>query len=262
MKKLILIIMGISALASAAVAAPVLVYPDESGLRSGKFVLGILSDDGVLVPASQVDGAAKDLILGFFTGDLSRGTLIRLDNELDVALLRAGDAITSGDLLKIHQKKVAGIQGFLPSQIELRSDLGFSPAAKSSVQISTIPFQLKIDGMEVGEEPVVLKKFRRESAAKLELVKLSTPTAWKVEVDIQAEPAHLFWKKGESKTLTRVPKSTFHFGQQMMFSPMGPGDSLKFSLELSGIKSEQTEWTVLVKTKQEDWEKKIKIRFE
>lgn len=262
MKKFLSVWFVTVVLTAAVVAAPVLVYKSEADVRAGKSVLGIQTQDGVLVPASQVMGQVNELILGFFSGDLNKGQFLRLDTELDVALLRTGDPISAADLKKAHQKKVDGIRGFLPSQIELRSDDVLAASGKTPVEISTIPFQLKINGLEVDNDPVVLKKSRREAEAKLEFVKLSTITAWNLEVTIEADPPHLFWKKGETQTLTRVPQKSFSTSQRLIFSPLRPGDIFKVSLELSGIKSDETEWSISVRTKQESWKKKMRIRFE
>lgn len=248
--------MGIFLFAAGSWAQPVLVYKNEAELRGGKSLLGYLSEDGVMVAASPLVGVQTEPILGYFSGELFRGRIMRLDNELDVALLRVGEAISAFDLLKIHQAKVAAIKDFLP-----KNGVSWQAPPTTRILISG-PYQIKINGVEVSSEPVTIREFRKTAEANLEIIRLSTSPIWNIQVAVEATPSHLFWKKGDTRSLTQVPQKKLKYSQQFIFSPMREDSKIKIPLELSSLKENLYEWTISIKSKAETWQKKVPIKFE
>jgi hypothetical protein len=194
-------------------------------------------------------------LAGLTGQELKKASVVRFDNDVNLALIRLGDRIGSDDLQKAHLKNSAGVMKFLPAG-------GQSTEPTLPVLVSTEVFGLRIDGVDVGTEPVVLKKKRKQSALTFEVVYLSTKPAWRFEFAVESEPKLGFWKKGQQGGINDVPQYHYRYSHQLLFSPLGSGESFKIPVEVFYIKEENYQFNVKMESKAGVTEKTVNVRFE
>src|SRR5688500_215158 len=116
-RKAVLMGMFLSGVAVSNVSADVmLVYESADAVLKGQNIFGTIISEGVLISAEQALKANTKPFLGPIDEKLRQGILIRLDNDLNVALFRVGDVVENENLQKAHEKRAAAVKAFLPAQ--------------------------------------------------------------------------------------------------------------------------------------------------
>ena len=233
-----------------------LVYENEQAVRDGHSITGTVTAEGVLIPAQVALKSASTLMVAAVKEPLRKGVIVRLDNTLDMALIKLGDFVSNPELQKAHEARSNAILAFLPEASSVKST---TPAA---IPVVSEPFIIKINGQSVGTEPIWLIQKRREVALNLDVVNTSTTPAWNIEVNMRSNPPVSFWKKGDQKGLNAVPQKDLTYSQQFLFHPLSPGESVTVPIELSFIKTDAATLFVDVKTKADSLSKQIPVKFE
>src|SRR4051812_35228021 len=94
---------------SAMAADIALIYENEGAVAAGKFTQANLVPEGAVVPAGLA--MKGNVLVGKLGGSLYKSSLIRLDTDLDLALLRLTQPVSDQALQAAHQKKSAAILG-------------------------------------------------------------------------------------------------------------------------------------------------------
>ncbi len=235
-----------------------LVYQNSDAVLKGRSSLGSVTPDGILISAEEALKANTKPLLGLPGQKLRQGVLVRLDNDMNAALFRLGEEVSSPDLQAAHEKKAAALQAFLPSSPEGSASL---PSALPVVT-STEPFLVKIHGQPVDSGPLVLSLKGKESKARLEIIRNGSDPVWRIAVKLESTPKMFFWKRGKQRTMTDVPGPKFRYEEQLLFKPMTAGSSVEVGLELSSIKEESYLWTLKVESKKGSTLRRIPVKFE
>ena len=166
-----------------------LVYENEVAVREGRAIVGSATSEGILVSAKFALANNATAFLGIPQGKLHKAVLLRLDTQLDVAILQPGEEVQDADLQKAFQSRAASLAAFLPSQAAPTS------AALAPVAWTGDPYLLKINGTEVGPNPIELIVINKKSEFELEVVRASSTTVWSAELKMTSDPKLFFWKK-------------------------------------------------------------------
>jgi hypothetical protein len=256
MKKLILIsaavILRLSHPASAGTVA--LVYENEESVRSGSVVVGAVTPDGIVISAKLALAANATLLVGVPGQPLKKAVLSKLDAPSDIALIHPGADVMNADLQKIYQTRAQSYLAFFPTDPSVGQ-----PAP--TVAVSTVPYLIKMNGVEIGPEPIELAYKNRKSDLKFEIIRLSTTPVWYMDAIFSAEPKLSFWKKGKQQSLTDVPMPNFRHSQQMMFKPLALGKSVVLPIEAYFMEEGAYTITLLIKSKTDQFESKIPVIF-
>lgn len=236
------------------------IYLNEAGIISGKPILGTIVQGGVAVEASRVWPGTGKWFVGFANGDLRHATLLRMDSDLDVAVLKIQDPVTEQNLTDAFNKRLQPYLTMLAINLSTKSVS--SDIALAMPPPPGDPFGFRINGVPVGTEPVNLVAKRKKCSIKLEVVSQSTTSFWNVEVVLESEPQLSFWKRGEVETLNDIPKHTLNYGFQAYGIPLRTSKSFSIPLDVDYIKEENYQWTLTVKTKGAVFMKKISVHFE
>lgn len=236
-----------------------LVYKSESDVKKTVFSPGLFTVEGVAVSAEGILAAGKGLMAGLQGQALHQATLIRFDNDLNLALIRLGDRVKDEGLQAAHKKNSDKTSLFLP-------ELG----QVAAVPVSTAPaiigngekFVIRLNDIVGTDEGVKLvKKNRTKTNVIMAVVGQNIQPVWRVTIDVTAEPTLYFWKKGEDKGLNAIPTRSFNHIQQVMFKPYSNGSKIEIPLEVSSIKEEKYNLIVKVTTKTDKFETKIPVQF-
>ncbi len=162
---------------SAMAADVAFVYPTEEVIRSGKPIFGSVVSDGVLAPADAVLAAGGEVFVGFADGAVKKASLVRLDKDLNVALLRLGENVLNPELQAAHRKRAFQLQTFLPTETitstssvaEAQQDLGVA-----LVSSGTPVFKITFNGAPVSRNVIHFKGWLNKTRFSVELVAIST----------------------------------------------------------------------------------------
>lgn len=246
-KALILSLIMVTGLVSWGAAEGFLFYPNRDAVLKGGAITGSSVAGGILIPASSAMGGGESFV-GSMTGPLYAAELVRLDMGLGVALIRVAGEVREDGLLSAHKNRAAGIAGFLPNEPAPTAETLGLPV--SSIQSSTTPYLVLINGKQIGAEPIVLTQRFKKSKMKLELVKGVGNQTWKVSLRMTAEPKLSFWKEGQTGSLNNVPRPEFEFSHQSMFKPFRTGDKMAVGVEIFHIKQPEHVLTITVEDKE------------
>ncbi|MCG3206191.1 MAG: hypothetical protein KCHDKBKB_02922 [Elusimicrobia bacterium] len=239
-----------------------LVYENEGAVTQGKFFVSSLVPEGVLVSAQWALKAGGTILAGPVNGPLSHASLVRLDNDLDLAVLRLGEVVQNSQTQGWHKIKSKSIVDFLPNISDMSSVSIPSPSSNNSFPEG--PLALKINGTMVGAAPILLKpNSLKKCKFKLEVVILSTTPVWGFSVELKSDPKLSFWKPGRTTTLNEVPRPVFTHDHQALFVPLKEGKSISIPVEAHFIDKEKIyTWTLSVKSKQGNLVQDVKIKFQ
>lgn len=218
-----------------------LIYINEEAVGNRKFELGTLTSQGIVMSVEKALAAKGTPIISTGMG-LFRGSILRLDNELGVAIIKIGDPIQNDELTKAHNITMEKINQFFPARYDDSGNVVTAPETPSKKESG--PFMIRINEEELGLKPLQLQVRRGEADMKVEIIRTSDDPIWQVAVYATATPDLMFWKKGKSKSLTTVPlkKLTYHY--QAMFGPMTNGKSFKIPIEISNIKEKEEPYII------------------
>lgn len=228
-----------------------LVFENDAAVLSGKSSLGTPVADGILIPSSVALAGGNGISAGLVGEKLRHGILVRLDNDLNLALIRLGDEVNDATLQKVFQARSAAVAGFLPP---IAGDFQVT-------RVSTAPFLLKINDQDVDAAPIALKSTLNKSKFKLELISVSTVPIWNINIELKSSPKLSFWKQGRKFGLNDVPTTTFTHAHQIMFKPLKAGESFIVPVEVFFINSQDYSWTFHIKAKKQSMEKVVHVKF-
>lgn len=261
MRRFILLSAILFACGSLRAAELALVYENEEALLAGRSLIGTITPDGVLIPATTALKSAGTLYLAVPGQPLSKGSLLRLDTEADLALIKAGELVSDPKLQEAHKKKSAVVLKFLPDQATLESGGIPRTASAYGFALSTETFAVRLNGVPVGHEEFVLPVKSKKSKVTLDIVNVSTSSTWTVAVKLSSDPPLSFWKKGQKMGLNDVPQRVFNYSEQLFFRPLSTNRTLSVPIEIYYIKSDRYLWTIEVKSKMGSVVKQANIRF-
>lgn len=262
MKKILLPFLILSVTVSMGYASPVvLVYENEQATLKGSSFLGSMVGDGLVVPADRVSTSKNEILAGPIGEPLRATTLVRLDVQLNTAFLKFGDVVSSSLVQEAHVKRSAAFKSFLPDTTKEGDVTSVGAAFSSESKLDSGPFELKMDGQKVGLDPIVLKKRLKKSKFKLDVVNVSTMSLWSIQVELTSQPKLSFWKEGRKTGLNDIPQSKFQYSQQIMFKPLGPGDSIRVPVEVFFIEEEDYVWLFKISSKGLNMEQKALLKF-
>ncbi len=246
-------------LASAADIA--LVYENEAAVRQGKAEYGTVVSDGVLVSAKYALANSASLLVGAAGEDLHRAVLVRLDNDLDIAILRLGDVVQAADLNEAFKKKSKAVLAFVPAIVATNTVDQPVPLPPLAAPVGQ-GWALKINGQPVGKDPIDLKAALKKSKFNVEVVYLSTSPVWSFSFKLTSNPKLAFWKQNRKTSLNDVPVPVLTYDHQALFTPMKEGKSVVLPLEAHFIDEKQEyDWTFEVKSKQDTLVQPVRIKF-
>lgn len=248
---------------SCAASEVALVYENEAAATQGDFTIASVVPEGVLVSAKLVLKAGSQLLVGPVGNSIYHANLVRLDNELDLAVIRIGDPVLNDAAQNMHQKKSKAVIGFLPQAAAATTPAG-AGVSSGSPSIVGEPLVLKIDGKFLDSTPIQLKtNSLRKSKFKLEVVVLSTTSVWAFSLDLKSDPKLSFWKDGRATTLNDVPRPNFNYDHQALFTPLKEGRSVIIPVEAHYVDKEKAYiWIITLKTKQGSITQTVNVTFQ
>lgn len=253
-----LILFGFSAAARAVELA--LVYENDAAVTAGRSWPALVVDGGAAVPSASALAAANTLLYGDGDG-LFRGQIARLDNDLNIAVVRRGERVGDQALQTAHAQRWQSSLAFL--NVATATAAGAPGAVTVAPTMVGMPFILRIDGTEPGQTPVILQKRFDKSKFTLEVVNTSTVPVWSIQVDLSADPKLSFWKEGRHTGLNDIPTKTFSYTQQSVFTPIKPGAAFSVPVEVYFIKEHDYVWNFKITPKGgAPSERKALVRFE
>ena len=263
MKKTIALLSLLLVGAPAARAADIaLLYVSTTAVAEGHAWPAPLVDGGAALPADVALGSSSTLLYGDGDG-LFRGSIARLDTDLNIAVVRRGERLGDAALQASHASRFQGDLVFLKVSAPA---VATSSASASSTNISPPageqPFAFKIDGQEPGETPITLHKLLNKAKMKLDVVNTSSSPVWSIDVTVTAEPSLSFWKSGRHTGLNDVPTKTFLYTQQAIFSPLRPGQGISVLVDVYFIKEKDYILHLSAKSKGLSAQRKAFVRFE
>lgn len=242
-------------------ASVALVYEGEKNVTDGKSVLGTVVEGGVVIPADSISSPKSPFFAAGAGETLRSASLLRMDIQLNTALLKLGDPVANLALQAAHAKRSAAMSSFLPTAVMETTSAAPASTLMPVPSVLDGPFQLKIDGQTVGTDPITLKKSLKKSKFKLEVVMLSSASAWTVEVDLESDPQLAFWKQGRRMGGADIPQKKFHYSEQIFFKPLTAGKSITIPIEVFFIEGEDYLFTFHVTAKGLKMEQKVAIKF-
>ncbi len=237
-----------------------LVYENEAAVKAGKFTIASVVTEGVLVPASLAMKSGGNLYIGPVGNSVYKASLVRLDNDLDLAVMKLTEPLTSNDLQNTHKIKSQAVLAFLPQAAVPVEAVSVSSVSSPGMEGM---FAFKIDGSPVESGVIALKSNSlRKSKFNLELVINSTSSVWNISVEVKSDPKLGFWKQGRHTGLNDVPRYTFTYDHQSLFVPLKGGKSIVIPVEAHYIDKDKTYvWTISVKTKQGSATQTANVKF-
>ncbi len=249
----VLVAMSLSPLRAASM---VLIYANEAAVASGKSTPAPETESGVIIPAATALTQGATFLIGDANG-LSHGVLFRLDNDLNVAIVRRGDAITDAQIVGRHLKQWSGAAAF----VSISSGSPAAPAAAVPAPAASGPFHVTVNGTGA-ESVVVLKNRFNKSKFTVNVVNTSTSPVWAISVRLTSDPKLSFWKEGRRTGLNEVPEAVLAFDRQAIIKPISPGDTVSFSAEAYYMKGKDYTWTVQTSAKGLSHETKLAVHIE
>lgn len=253
-------------LCSSPIAADVvLVYPNEQAVKDGKSILGMVTSDGVTVSATFALDAGKNLLIGPLGQPLRQGTLIRLDNDLDLAVMRPTASIENAALNQAHLKKSESVSRFLA--VSASAPLpAFSSESNASSSIpdavpSDSPVQLLINQADIASGSITLPVRFQKSKFTLDLVWVSSSPVWKLGFEVSSEPKLSFGRSKRSVDSSDIPRAKFRFEEQSFFKPYSSKNPLTVPIDVYYVKEADYVLTFKVLSKGGPIERKVKVRF-
>ena len=238
------------------------VYKDTPSIMTGEYWIGTGTEEGVLIRAKEAFSTRPPYYIGSLNGTLWEGSLSRLDNELDLALLKWEKGVTDVDLISAHRSKVQRINGFVKTTTStIASIMPPAKLEKHPMPPSNDPFLIKINGVLLSDQAIELLVKRKESAMELEIVNNMKKGIWRADVKLESDPHLSFWKKGRRKGLNDVPRHVLRYGYQTMFRKLMHNRSFIIPIEIYHIKDEAYEFSISVEAKKIAIKKKVPIRF-
>lgn len=238
------------------------VYPNEEAVLSGKPIVATVSNDGIVVPADAVLAAGGEVLVGLTDDLVKKATLIRLDKDLNVAVLKLGDRLLNPDLQKAHRNRIAQLHTLLPSEITLSSatvsgpptDLG-EPLISSGTRICNITF----NGKPITQDVIHFKTFLNKQKFSIELLMTNSEPVKNLSFKIHANPKLTFVGLQSSLSRTLMPGSDF---QYKYFSLVQAGKTFEFPIEARGISVKDYEWILEVKADGHQQQEKLFVHFD
>lgn len=245
-----------------AFAEPAFVYTSTVTVLSGEHTWGTVANNYVIVSAKSLNAAtaaSTKFVIGLFNGDLKEASLARIDNELDAAVLKMGNAVTAENMIAAHKPRAVSLQDFLPKDVAQL--LTSTAPAKALAAAPTELYEIRINGAAVTNDAITLEKRNKQANCEFQVVRLSSPAIWRLDVTIESVPELYFWNREKQKGLDSAPAHKLRVSRQAFFSGFRPGDKMTIPLEISSIKNESAIWTVRIESKGETFEKKINVNF-
>lgn len=263
MKKIFLALaLAVSLGVSVRAAEVALVYDNEAAVTAGKFTLGTVVSDGILISAQMALAAGQNLLAAAPGQSLHKTLLVRLDNDLNLAVIRLGDAVENDDLDAAFRKTSQAVVGFVPPAPVVEGDkpVALPPLIAPKGQ----GWIIKINDKIAGTDTIEMKKQMRKSQFKVEIVCLSTGTIWSFNFRLTSNPRLGFWKPGRTMSLNEVPKSEYEYSHQQLFTPLKNGKSVEIPIEAHYIKDNQEyDWTIEIttKSKPDNIKQTVRVKF-
>lgn len=248
-------------LAGAARAADVaLIYTSSESITAAHSWPALVTEVGAAMPADVALAAANSLLYGNADG-LFRAAIARFDLDSNLAIVRAGERLGDRKAQEAHAARWRTTVALLNL-----SSATVVAAAPGVVTVAptpgAAPFNVKINGIDTADTPLVLKERFKKSKFTLEVVNTSTVPVWNAEVQVKADPTLSFWREGRRTDLNDVPQKTFVYRQQTVFKPLKPGEKFTVPVEIYFIKERDYVWDVSVTSKEMTALEKFLVRFE
>ena len=254
----IFLFLALSLVSAAAQAGSfALVYENEAAASAGRGWPAPLTATGIVAPADRALAASGTLLVGDGEG-LYKAVLFRLDNDLNVAILRKGEPVSDLPLAGRHLQRWSASESFVAPAVNAVSD---ASAVAPAVAVASGPFRVEINGAGV-DSTVLLKKKFNKTKFKFQVINASTAPVWAISVRLTSEPPLSFWKEGRRSGLNEVPTRTFAFDHQALFKPIKPGESVTVPVEAYYMKGTDYTWTAQVRSKDISGDAKFAVRIE
>jgi hypothetical protein len=247
--------------AAASAAGMALIYDNDEAVTAGRSWPALVVEGGAAMPSDAALSSANTILYGDAEG-LFRGSVARLDNDLNMAIVRRGERVGDDSLQSAHANRWRASSAFLRVSTA-------APVFSGGVENVTVapvpgeyPLTVKINGIEAGSVPIVLHERFKKSKFRLEVVNTSTMSFWNVGVKLTAQPSLSFWKEGRKTGLNDVPTKTFDYVHQAVFKPLKPGTAFHVPVEVYFIKERDYVWDITLESKGVKRQTKALVRFE
>lgn len=239
-----------------------LVYENEVAAKKGTFAIASIIPEGVLVPSQLALKSGGNLLVGPVGNSVYKASLVRLDNELGLAVLKLDEQLSNSDIQTVHQLKSRAVLAFLPQGASTAAEPVLISSASTPVMQGM--FSFKINDMPIESGVITMKATAlRKSKFELEVIIQSTAAVWAMSAELKSDPKLAFWKQGRHSGLNDVPRPVFVYDHQALFAPLKDGKSVKIPIEAHYIDKGKTYiWSISVKTKQGSFVQTANVKFE
>jgi hypothetical protein len=237
------------------------VYSTEEDIRSGKSVIGTIAADGIVAPADTVLAAGGEVFVGVPGDAVKKASLIRMDKDLNLALLRAGKRVLNPELQAAHRRRSAQLQTFLPMQnIVVSSEpLVGSDFGDPLVSSGTPAFQVKLNGSPITKNVMHFKPWLKKVRFSVELICIDTEPVRTFSFRMHSNPRMVFVSRESSLARELAPGYDYEYKSS---SPVKPGKTMKFPLEARGIGAKDSEWIVEIRADGRLQQEKLFVHFD
>jgi hypothetical protein len=241
-------------------ASVALIYSDEAALRSGKPFVGCVVSEGVVAPADLVL-KSSDVLVGLSDDGVKKATLIRLDKDANVAVLRLEGRLLNPELQALHRKRAARLQALLPKDVVVDTTTATPPAELGQTLVSsgTPVFNITFNGAAITQDVIHFKTWLNKQAFSLELTAISTETLRNFTLRVHANPTLTFVNTERSLSRTLAPGYDFVYKYR---SSVKAGKTFKFPLEARGVSAKDYEWIIEIKTDGHLQQQKVFVHFD
>jgi hypothetical protein len=240
------------------------VYPGaELALSSGP-VMGTVVAEGVLAPADAVLAMPGDVIVGLPGDYLKSATLVRLDKDLNLALLRLGEPVINPEAQKVHAKRTAELKKFLPTE----SIIDIATAPVSGMLESKLPaatgdklMAITLDQKAIGSDVVHYKAALKKVRFSVELVSVSSEPLKSFVFRIRSSPKLVFVSRDRSLGASQKTRYDYEYKQGALAS-IKPGKKYRLLLEAQGVSAKDYEWYFEIESAGRLQREKVFVHFD
>ena len=230
-----------------------LVYFSSDAVRSGNFALGEVAGTMILVQVPAGTVSLKPFV-GFVGQDLREASVSRIDNDLNLALLRVGAVVADDTLRAAHAQKSALVSDFVPKT---------TPVAPGQTPAGPIePYSILIDDKPIGDAGATIVRGKRSASFNLTIRRESTDPVWQFTAKLSSVPDMRFWNRKKEKGLNAIPTAVLSYSYQALFRPMQQGNVVVIPIDVTKIVSDEATWTLTINTKEKtSFEVKFPVHF-
>jgi hypothetical protein len=171
-----------------------------------------------------------------------------------------GAPVHDTSLQDAHHKRSAALAAFIPAGQSAGQSISATQTAWSQPFEGPL-YTVLVNGKDVGEDPVELRG-KRNADMDLTLVRNGPEGVWSMDLKVSSEPKLRFFNKKNEKGLNSVPTELLVYRTQALLRPINNGYKIYVPIEISSIKQDDYVMHVAAISKEDKFEKDIKLHFD